>query len=52
MEHLLIVCIVVAALFAIFSTFVPIDARVQRIVWIVLAALLCIWAVKLLLPMV
>jgi hypothetical protein len=51
MEHFLVAVIVIAALFAIISIFVPIDGRIQRIIWIVLAALVGIWAVRFLVPM-
>jgi uncharacterized membrane-anchored protein len=51
MSQFLVAIIVIAALFAIISTFVPIDARVSRIIWIVIAALVAIWAVRILAPM-
>ncbi|MFA6031827.1 MAG: hypothetical protein WC889_02870 [Myxococcota bacterium] len=51
MTQFLIALIVVAALFAIVSQFVAIPPRVAQIIWIVIAALLAIWAIRLLAPM-
>ena len=52
MIEFLIAIIVLAVLFAILKMFVPIDTRIERIIWLVVAAVVAIWAIKFLVPMI
>lgn len=51
MTQFLVVIIVLAGLFAILQQFVQIPERIVSIVWIVIAVLVGVWAVRLLVPM-
>ena len=52
MIEFLVAIIVLAVLFEILKMFVPIDARIERIIWLVVAAVVAIWAVKFLVPLI
>ena len=52
MIEFLVAIIVLAMLFAILKMFVPIDARIENIIWLVVAAVVAIWAVKFLIPLI
>jgi len=52
MTQFIISIIVLAVLFAIIKLFIPIDARIERIIWLVMAAVVVIWVIKFLVPMI
>jgi len=52
MTQFIISIIIIAVLFTIVKLFVPIDARVEKIIWLVIAAVVARWAVKYLVPMI
>ncbi len=52
MIEFLVTIIVIAALFAILRILVPVDPRIEKILWLVLVAVVAIWAVKFLVPMI
>jgi hypothetical protein len=50
MTEFLVTVVIIAVVFAILTKFVPIPAKVVNIIWLVIAAIVAIWAIRLLVP--